>query len=367
MPNLATPLYAVPSLIQPISLVGCHGLNFFVGAVNGGIAQVLSTSSPHRRSQTLRSLFFGISLWVGVSVVQYSLLDAGPGRTATVAAIAPGGLLPSAVLTCKNGTRSHFGEALPCNASLKEQIEWTRRVVVKNNAKMVVWSEAWVGAYENRTQLDAAVNHTFAPLAKELGILLTIGMHTMDRSNLAVTISPTGEVLGYYGKMNPVQLLGERNPTQYGYRDFDIHPDWLGYTKSKVRVGPLICYDMDFPESVATLKRRGVEIVLSPSSDWSAMRNHIAAYVFRAIENRMPIVKADTGWDSAIVDARGNVIASYTSQVSRRHIVVGTVKLGSGDSTVAAVYGNLVPLVCLLFLVSWKFVIVRSDGHVKLA
>ncbi|KAF4743907.1 hypothetical protein FOZ62_029646, partial [Perkinsus olseni] len=219
-----------------------------------------------------------------------------------------------------------------------EQIAATRRVVNDTEAKVVVWSEAWVGAYDNQTQLEKAVDETFAPLARELGILLTIGMHTKDRSNLAVTISPEGEVLGYYGKMNPVKLLGEQSPKQYGYRDFNAQGDWLGYHASSVRVGPLICYDMDFPESAATLSRQGVEMVLSPSSDWSAMRNHIAAYVFRAVENRMPIVKADTGWDSAIIDARGNVVASFMSRESVRHAVVGTVGLGSGEPTMAALY-----------------------------
>ncbi|KAF4752852.1 hypothetical protein FOZ62_012799, partial [Perkinsus olseni] len=157
MPNVATPLYVVPLLLQPISVVGCHGLNFAIGAFNGCVAQALSTTSTQRRKHVLRRLLVGTCLWAGLSVVQYSAVEGGTGgRRATVAAVAPGGLLPSAVLTCKNGTRSHFGEALSCTASLKEQIAATRRVVNDTEAKVVVWSEAWVGAYDNQTQLEKA-------------------------------------------------------------------------------------------------------------------------------------------------------------------------------------------------------------------
>ncbi|KAF4689066.1 hypothetical protein FOZ60_002099 [Perkinsus olseni] len=325
MPNVATPLYVVPLLLQPISVVGCHGLNFAIGAFNGCVAQALSTTSTQRRKQVLRRLLVGTCLWAGLSVVQYSTADSGTGgRRATVAAVAPGGLLPSAVLTCKERDQ----KPLRRGPSLHGIIEGADRSDTSRGER-------------HRGEgggMERGMDETFAPLAKEMGILLTIGMHTKDRSNLAVTISPEGEVLGYYGKMNPVKLLGEQSPKQYGYRDFSVQGDWLGYHASSVRVGPLICYDMDFPESAATLGRQGVEMILSPSSDWSAMRNHIAAYVFRAIENRMPIVKADTGWDSAIIDARGNVVASYMSRESVRHAVVGTVGLGSGEPTMAALY-----------------------------
>ncbi|KAF4673017.1 hypothetical protein FOL47_011119 [Perkinsus chesapeaki] len=368
MPALSSPLYVVPFLIQPLSLVGFYGLEFALGSFNACVAQLLFTPSKQRRRRIFKGLILGTTLWVGTSVLQYSTLGSSTSPTAPVAAISPGGLLPTAVLFCRNGTRPHFGEALPCTASLDEQMEATRRAFSESGAKIVVWSEAWVGAYESLDELEQAVAETFAPLARELHILFTVGMHTLDRANLAVTISPEGEVLGYYGKMHPVKLLGEKSTVTYGYTDLEVEGGWLGLSNLTVKVAPLICYDMDFPESAASLKRRGVELILSPSSDWSAMRNHIAAYVFRAIENRVPIVKADTGWDSAIVDARGDITASYMSPVSQRHAVAGTVHLGSSEPTMASLYGRVVPLIFLLFLntVFWK----RLNGlgiYVKLS
>ena len=61
------------------------------------------------------------------------------------------------------------------------------------------------------------------------------------------------------------------------------------------------------------------------------------ASVYRALENRVPVLKTDYGWDTALVDAcgRSEVILNATVRGARRTIM-REVPLGDGSATLAA-------------------------------
>lgn len=131
-------------------------------------------------------------------------------------------------------------------------------------------------------------------------------------SNEAVVFGPGGSPLARYRKMHPFSLGGETEHYAAGLEPVVF--DWNG-----VKVCPLVCYDLRFPEIFRTAVVRGAE-VFAVIANWPRARQHHWEILLkaRAVENqayvigvnrvgRDPNVKYQGG--SLIVDPRGEVIA----------------------------------------------------------
>ena len=107
------------------------------------------------------------------------------------------------------------------------------------------------------------------------------------------------------------------------------------YPTVQTSIGPLgmiICFDIDFPDGPA---RRtvldGAQLILAPSIDVESISSvRSASTVFRAVENRVAMVKADAAWDSVVVAPNGRVLAIDNSHTQRggRALLVADVPLG---------------------------------------
>lgn len=124
-------------------------------------------------------------------------------------------------------------------------------------------------------------------LAAELRISLLLGLITTSPEgrgrNEAVLIGPEGEI-GRYAKMNPFILGGESRTFEPG-RQVEV------FTVGGVRVCPLICYDLRFPELFREGAFRGAD-VFAVIANWPAAREHHwhAMLRSRAIENQAFVV-----------------------------------------------------------------------------
>ena len=171
----------------------------------------------------------------------------------------------------------------------------------------------------------------FRQLAAESNAYLTLGYFVKVNEqvwrNETTVLSPDGHFLGVYGKDHPVTFAGESSPTRGTYPVYDTP---LG------KIGTIICYDLDFTDTARKIARNGAQLILVPSHDWPAIaEKHYTHLVFRAIENRVAMVKADnSGNDSVIIDSYGRVIAAAITPGGDRtgRVVIGDVPLGTGDS-----------------------------------
>ncbi|HFD40698.1 MAG TPA: hypothetical protein ENJ31_12720, partial [Anaerolineae bacterium] len=129
------------------------------------------------------------------------------------------------------------------------------------------------------------------------------------------------------GKDHPVTFAGETSPTRGTY---PVYETPLG------RLGTIICYDLDFTDTARKIARNGAQLILVPSHDWPQIATkHYAHLVFRAVENRVSLAKADSsGNDSVIVDPYGRIIASAVTPGGDRQgqVVIADTPLGTGDS-----------------------------------
>ncbi|MCL6510122.1 MAG: hypothetical protein K6U78_05500 [Anaerolineae bacterium] len=101
-------------------------------------------------------------------------------------------------------------------------------------------------------------------------------------------------------------------------------------------MGTIICYDLDFTDTARKITQNGAQLILVPSHDWPEIATkHYTHLVFRAVENRVAMVKADSsGNDSAVIDPYGRIMAAAITPGGDQigQVVVGDVPLGAGDA-----------------------------------
>ncbi|MFD2044597.1 carbon-nitrogen hydrolase family protein [Ornithinibacillus salinisoli] len=125
--------------------------------------------------------------------------------------------------------------------------------------------------------------------------------------NSACLISDTGVIIGTYRK---VHLYGTEREVFAAGNEFNVFDTKLG------RIGLMICFDLDFPESTRILNLKGADIVLSPTNNMGPYQHYHEVYLqSRAMENELPIASCNRigrerelifFGESAAYDAYGN-------------------------------------------------------------
>ncbi len=104
--------------------------------------------------------------------------------------------------------------------------------------------------------------------------------------NSAVVIERDGTVVGRYRKTH---LFG-REPEFFAAGD-RLHP----FDTSVGRIGVLICYDMEFPETARILALEGAAVILTPTASMDPYAAYQAVYTrARAMENGVYVATANT-------------------------------------------------------------------------
>jgi apolipoprotein N-acyltransferase len=99
------------------------------------------------------------------------------------------------------------------------------------------------------------------------------------------------------------------------------------------KLGTIICYDLMFVDTARNMATGGAQLIGVPSNDWPELSDKEYTHlVFRAVENRVALVKADTRYDSAIIDPYGRIIASQVTTKPSRATLIANVSLGTADA-----------------------------------
>jgi len=121
------------------------------------------------------------------------------------------------------------------------------------------------------------------------------------------------------------------------------------------RLGVLVCFEGIFPELARDYVRKGSDLLVNITNDaWfgrsSAPYQHLAMIRFRAVENRIWLVRAANTGISAIIDPHGR-IAGHT-EIFTTTALRGRVRLGA-SRTVYRQFGDILPIGCLAVSVLW--------------
>lgn len=333
--------YKTPWLIQPVSVFGMFGLNFVIAFFGYSLGLLLiwlydSINSADNNPITPKTVFGWVKIsgallfvWCLVSIVMYYIPE--EKDTVRIGAIQPGTTKPEALY------------------------EMTREAA-DLGAKIVVWPE---GACLTGSITAGATGKEVLGLAKELNIYLVVEHYTKEGGgrviNEAVIIDPTGAVASSSGKDHPVTLLNEKSSSEPA-------PDPVATPYG--RIGTIVCYDQLFTDTTRRIAGHGAEIVLAPANEWFELTElNPALAVFRAVENRVSIVKAETWTNSLFVNPKGRITAmgmGFTRNTDMASIVVSEVETGAGG-TLQTSFGDWFGIVCLIGMLVLPVIISGVD------
>jgi apolipoprotein N-acyltransferase len=120
------------------------------------------------------------------------------------------------------------------------------------------------------------------------------------------------------------------------------------------RFANIICWENLFAPFVRDLTLRGARLIVQLTNDnWFGLTSlpfhHTRASIFRAVENRIPVVVANNAGPSLIVDSQGRTVAGPTG-LFKTGIIVQEVKIRNGQSFYTRV-GDLFALLAVSFSV----------------
>ena len=140
------------------------------------------------------------------------------------------------------------------------------------------------------TQQSEYVTH-FRELAHELD--MAIALTYLERRgetlrNSVSLIDRRGEILFTYSKVHPCEFdwEAELEPGD------DFYVATLDTKAGPVKVGAMICFDREFPESARMLMLKGAEIILTPNA-CELEANRIGQFRARAMENMVGVAMAN--------------------------------------------------------------------------
>jgi apolipoprotein N-acyltransferase len=325
---VAYAMYDRPALLQPVSITGIHGLNLLILMVNWtlGLGVLAALDHRHGPPPDRAAISLGhahrwrirvaavIGVWVVVSV---ALLGQAMGPAVRVAAIQPDPYSPQPRTVDIDQAEE-----------LRRDLEQSRHAA-DLGAELIVWHEAGL-EFDPRGADGAPI----AAFADAHDVYLAVGWQTPTengRFNEVASFGPDGEVLGSYGKSHPGEFAGDYSERQGEY---------LVYETPFGAFGSIICFDLDFLDSARNVARLGARILAVSSNDVAGIaEKHYTHLVFRAIETRLAAVKADSAYDSAIIDPHGRILARHVDKQTSRATVVADVPIGTGD-TIYVRYGD---------------------------
>ena len=167
----------------------------------------------------------------------------------------------------------------------------------QNGADILLLPECFITGYDLTIGNDSAITEeALTPLCEMAGELniglvataLTKGKN--DPQNSAFLIGKDGKILMKYAKVHTCDFADEKvlEPgTEFKVCDFE-----------GVKIGIMICYDREYPESARILMLKGAEIILVPN-DCCGMRPRVQTLSTRAYENMCGIAMANPNGKNA--------------------------------------------------------------------
>ncbi len=319
--NIALCQYRNLPLIQIASVTGIWGVSLLLWWVNAALLEVVQ-----RRKLAPLAVGAGtVILTLGYGV--FALHQAPAGPTLRVAAI-------------QDLTREETGGMAPVSPQAVDRTQMTKDAAA-GGAKLIVWSEESLGGEFTPTDPKDETRR----LARSLQTALVVGYSDDARPkpfNCAAYLTPDGSVL------SPVHhkvhlYLAEQQTNQSGHTA----------TVVPTRLGPIgleICFDSCYTGTTRETVQQGARLIAMPNYDPPTPRGvlhrlHGAMLPFRAAENGVPFVRADSNGLSQIIDAHGRILAQ--SPLYRPDILIGNVPLGDGRGTIFTRWGDWLTYVCL--------------------
>ena len=350
-PFLAHSQYQYPVVIQIASIAGTYSISFLIVAVNAALACLIlgRSKSPSPYSSTTETpprvargalLILSASL-IGITLIYGYVTVSTPigGNKVKIA------LVQGNIEQVKKWESKYAREIMQIYADLTEEVS-------KDEPSLIIWPETSTpGAINQNPGLHIEVMNivrkarTFLLLGSaQHQKFQAKGIREFKYFNSGFLIHPESKMIGNqrYDKIRlfpfgeylplkeiiPWSLINVVSMDNYmpgkAFTVFE-HPDF--------RFGMIICWESIFPDLVRQFVKRGAQVMINITNEgWfgdTAPYQFLATNVFRAVENRIYVVRCANIGISCLIDPYGRIVDRVKDKLGRdilvRGVLTGTV------------------------------------------
>jgi apolipoprotein N-acyltransferase len=211
-------------------------------------------------------------------------------------------------------------------------VEWSSQILNTNHADVLVWPES---AVPKMVRYDTNTFNAITNLAVRHHVWMIVGSDDAepkagaanpdeaDYFNSSFLVSPNGELRQRYIKRNLV-IFGEYLPLQNWLPFLRVftpitggfvpgtHPVQFDMAPLAVKTSVLICFEDVFPQLAPSDVHHDTDFLVNITNDgWfgesAEQWQHGVSAVFRAVENRLPLVRCTNNGLTCWVDANGRI------------------------------------------------------------
>ncbi len=315
--NLAHAQYLNLPMIQIADVTGTYGISFLLVLVNAVLCDLIT----RKESQfiILTELVVGsLLLSAAYSYGVYRLADTAAHIRNTPAK--PVSIVQGNIDQSIKWDPRFQAETIRIYADLSGK-------AALSSPDLIVWPETATPFFFQQTEEKHGEVLAVARNSKAFLIFGSPSYRRIDNrmyfQNSAYLLSPQGGILGKYDKVHLVPY-GEYVPLRrffplveklaVGIGDFLPGEGFEPLSLDGAKAGILICYEAIFPEISRAYRERGASFLVNLTNDaWfgksSAPYQHLAITAFRAVENRLFIMRAANTGVSAFIAPTGEILS----------------------------------------------------------
>ncbi len=342
-------------LVQMVEVTGVYGVSALLVLFNGVVGAVVVARGPE-----LRRLLPALA---AVTTLLVALPLAGRTRRVQLARLPPAGTVMVGIAQ-GNVDQSRKWDPAFQDETL-DRYERLTHAAAAAGAELVAWPETAAPFF---FQEPGPERDRVLALARETGVSLLFGSPAAYRrldgsvaqANRVYLLGPDGRERDFYDKMQLVPF-GEYVPFERVLFFVDRMVEAVGGIEpgrratlfdgpAGGRFGALVCYEGVFPALTRRFVADGATYLVNVTNDaWygptSAPAQHLVQASFRAIENRVPMVRAANTGISALIAADGTIV--WSSPLDREIWHVGEIAW-PGVRTVYTRVGDVFVWLCVL-------------------
>ncbi|MBN2539148.1 MAG: apolipoprotein N-acyltransferase [Deltaproteobacteria bacterium] len=360
------------SMIQVADITGIYGITFLIVFLNCVVYDCISSLplSSSEKKRLLPEIIVGLGLLLLVSWYGMYRIDSLKNITKNTESVD--------ILLVQGNVDQSVKWSPEYQADTMNTYRDMSTDASKSGVSLIVWPETAVPFFfQNYDDRSGSVIET----ARGTNSWLLFGSPGYRREgekttfhNSAFLLSPKGAVSGRYDKVHLVPF-GEYVPLHdalffidklvEGAGDFTPGREIVPLSMGDRKVGVLICYEGIFPEISREYRMKGAGLLVNITNDaWygdtSAPYQHLTMAAFRAIENRIYMIRVANTGISAIVDSTGRIVSR--TGLFERTTLRGSIKF-TQDNTFYSKYGNVFACSCTVFLLIGFLISLRGKDR----
>lgn len=346
--------------IQFADITGIYGVSFLVVAANGAVADIFI----EKRRRAEMPLFPTSSAVIGYSLFFFALLLVFSYGFLRLNQERPGDPLRVSIVQGnieqdKKWEPAYQDEVMATYRELTEQ-------AAASSPSLVIWPETALPFYFGYDRFRSA---DFVEFQRSLNASLLFGSVLVKRpsaegmpallTNSAVLLDRTGNVSYIYDKIHMVPF-GEYVPLRgmlffvdklvAGIGDYVPGAKVIKANTGFGSFGTFVCYEIIFPGLVRKFYSRDGDFIVTITNDaWfgrtTGPYQHFSMAVFRAVENRKPVLRAANTGVSGYIDSNGRILRK--TPLFERRVETMEVRTDRSRSFYSR-YGDIFSYLCIV-------------------